>query len=177
MPFLTAAVILLGALFLTDLLLTFGVIRRLREHTAILNEHQSGGVVTRLSAGEHPSQFTGVSTGGESVTGPAGLRVAAFFSSMCSICPGRVPAFTDYLRANHIDRDHVLAVIDGPGAESVLYLDDLAEMAFVCLESGDGELAKAFQVSGYPAFCLLNEDGSVQAASHDPAALPELVQV
>ena len=36
MPILIAAVVVVGGLCLLDLLLTFGVIRRLREHTSML---------------------------------------------------------------------------------------------------------------------------------------------
>lgn len=43
-PVLIAAVILAGAVCLTDLLLTFGAIRRLREHTVMLGEARGAGL-------------------------------------------------------------------------------------------------------------------------------------
>lgn len=176
MPLLAGAVAVVGALCLVDLLLTLGIIRRLRENTAMLNEHRNPGVsVSDLSAGETPSQFTAVSSEGQKLSGPVGLRMAAFFSSSCPICPERVPAFVDYLRGNDIGRDRVLAVVLGPPDTQVLYTDRLGEVASVCAEPYDSELAKAFKVTGYPAFCLLDADGSVQAVSFDPAELPQAI--
>lgn len=173
MPVLTAAVVAVAVLCLVDLLLTFGVIRRLREHTTLLSSRGGETTVMSLIAGETPGPFAAVTTDGKQTTGPAGFRVAAFFSSSCSICPRRVPAFVDYLRANHVAHDAVLAVILAGADESVPYLDRLAEVARVCVQSADGELASAFKVVGYPAFCLLDVDGAVQAISYDPAELPE----
>ena len=103
--------------------------------------------------------------------------MAAFFSSSCSVCPERVPAFVDYLRENHVERNGVLAVVLGSPGEPVPYLDRLADVARVCVEPDDGELARAFKVTGYPAFCLLDADGAVLATGYDPAALPAPVAV
>jgi hypothetical protein len=174
---LIAAVIVCGALCLADLLLTFGVIRRLREHTKMLSGGRGADMeVIGLSIGESAEPFTRVSTTGEELTGPAGFRIAAFFASSCSICPLRVPAFLDYLQANHVPRSEVLAVLESPG-DPVAYLDRLAESAMVCVEPDNGELAQAFKVGGYPAFCLLDSAGAVLATGYDPGALPELAAV
>jgi hypothetical protein len=176
MAILTAAVIIVGVLCTADLLLTFGVIRRLREHTTLLSSQNGHGTeVVRLAVGQAPSAFTAVTTGGQQLTGPAGLRIVAFFSSTCSICPRRVPGFVDYLHAYHIRQADALAVVLAGPDEAVSYLDSLAEVATVCIQATDGELAMAFQVAGYPAFCLLDETGAVLATSFDPAQLPELV--
>jgi hypothetical protein len=173
MAILGAAIVVVGLLCLTDLLLTFGVIRRLREHTDQLAGFSGqDGPVTGLADGEIPEPFTALSISGERLSGPAGLRVVAFFSAGCSACPERVPAFIDYLRANQITRDAVLAVIANSQPEPVSYQEDIAEVAPVCVEPPGGELETAFKVHGYPAFCLLDGAGSVSAASHEPAALP-----
>jgi hypothetical protein len=178
MAVLTAAVIVIGILCLTDLLLTFGVIRRLREQSAIHGGASAAELsVSGLDAGETPGQFAGVSTSGEQVTGPAGFRLVAFFSSWCSVCPKRVPVFVDYIQANQVGHDSVLAVVTGSDAEPVPYLGRLAEVAQVCVEPDDGDLAMAFKVTGYPAFCLLDADGALLAVSHDPDALPTPVAV
>lgn len=175
MAILATAIVIVGLLCLIDLLMTFGVIRRLREHTEILTAAQGQDApVTGLAAGEVPASFTAVGSNGEQVSGPAGLRLVAFFTASCSACPERVPPFLDYLRANRIGRDEVLAVISGSQAASVSYLQSVAEAAVVCTESVDGEIDTAFQVRGYPAFCLLDATGSIQAVSHEPTALPGL---
>jgi len=178
MPVLTGAVVVVGALCLLDLILTFGVIRRLREHTALLSESRfDGPPVLGLSVGETPDTFTSVTTDGEPLSGPAGFRVTAFFSSSCSICPERVPKFVDYLRENQVGRESVLAVVVGSASEPVPYLDRLAEVARVCTEPNGGSLASAFKVTGYPAFGLLDADGAMLASGYDPAALPTPVAI
>lgn len=175
MPVVIAAVIVVGAVCLLDLLLTFGVIRRLREHTELLREHQmpSSRQVIGLSAGQVPKPFTVVTADGAALSGPAGLRLAGFFSASCSICPARVAPFIEYVRGNHIARDDVLVVLlVTDGNTPPRYMDELAEAAQVCVQPDDSGVATAFSVAGYPAFCLLDTDGVVVSAGYDPAALP-----
>jgi hypothetical protein len=174
MAILSAAIVVVGLLCLADLLLTFGVIRRLRDHAKQLAAFPQDTVVTDLAAGEVPPPFTALGITGEQLTGPIGLRLVAFFSAGCSACPERVPACVDYLRENHIARDEVLVVISSSQPEPVGYAEHFAEVAPVCVEPPGGELETAFKVRGYPAFCLLDATGSVSAASHEPAALPAL---
>jgi hypothetical protein len=174
MAILTAAVIVVGALCLLDLLLTFGVIRRLREHEEMISK--SGPAAMPPTIGLRPSEraagFTAVTTGGDLLTGAPGLRMAAFFSTMCSVCPERVEPFLAYLGGHQIAPHSVLAVAVTPGSDLPPYLDRLAAAAQICIEQEDGELAKAFKVQGFPAFCLLDGDGAVVASSYDPANLP-----
>jgi len=173
MAIVVVAVIIVGVLCLTDLVVSFGIIRRLREHTALLTEQAHADLpVTGLAVGETPAPFAVTTVDEQLKSGPAGLRLVAFFSSSCSICPKRVPAFADYVQANRIRRDDVLAVVLGTADEPVPYLDQLRTVAQMRLEPENGELAQAFKVSGYPAFCLLDADGAVLASGYDPAALP-----
>jgi len=174
MLFLIAAVAVVGCLCLLDLLLTFGVIRRLREHTTMLTRVSvmTRPPVIRLSAGELPGAFSAVTTSGDVVHGPVGLAVVAFFSSSCSVCPEQVPPFVEYLSRHRIGLDSVLAVIAGDG-EAPPYLAALREVAQVCVESYDGETAKAFSVAGFPTFCVLDPDGTIVASEWEPSALPE----
>ena len=78
MPLLIAAIIVVGCLCLLDLLLTFGLLRRLREHAELLAGGMPASPPPGLTAGEQPAAFTAVSTSGQAVSGPAGLRLAAF---------------------------------------------------------------------------------------------------
>jgi len=88
MPVLIAAVIAVGTLCLVDLLLTFGVIRRLREQTALLAAPDSRErAVIGVPEGELPGGFSATTTTGEVVSGTAGVRVVAFFASGCAACP------------------------------------------------------------------------------------------
>lgn len=173
MAILIAAVLLVGCLCLLDLLLTFGVIRRLREHTAMLAQAPDPrSSAIGLAAGESPGAFSAMSIDGGIVDNASGLRVVAFFSSSCAICSTRVPPFTDYLSAHGIRRDEVLAIV-GFGSEPPPYLDRLAEVARVCVEHEDGGIAQAFKVAGFPAFCLLDADGVLVGSGSKPSALPE----
>jgi hypothetical protein len=175
---LSAAVTIVGILCLLDLLLTFGVIRRLREHTSILAAAAGPAESTiGLASGESPGDFTAATNSGEVMTGAAGLRMVAFFSSWCSACPERVPPFLEYVITHRIGRDSVLAVVAQDSVTPAPYLDRLAEVAQVCVEPSDGEIAKAFQVSGFPAFCLLDADGAITVSGYNPATLPEPVTV
>ena len=177
MAYLAAAVVVVGVLCLLDLLLTFGVIRRLREHEEKINRSAPLAVPppTGLTPAERVGAFTVVTTGGELVSGAAGLQGAAFFSTSCSVCPERVGPFAAYLAGHRVARDSVLAVVVGPGVPP--YLDRLAGVARVCVEQDDGEVGKAFKIQGFPAFCLLDADGTVVTSGYDPAMLPEPIPV
>jgi hypothetical protein len=177
MPILIAAVIVVGSICLLDLLLTFGVIRRLREHTAVLGSPPDPRApAIGLAEGEAPGAFSAITTDGSIVDKGASLRVVAFFTTSCKICAKRVTPFADYLREHRIGRDSVLAIV-GAGADGSPYLDQLTQVARVCLEQEDGAMAKAFKVHGFPAFCLLDGNGAVIASAANPAMLPEPASV
>jgi hypothetical protein len=178
MPFLIAGLAVVGAVCLLDLLLTFGVIRRLREHTELLAGTAVPDVpVIGLTPRQVPAAFETTTTGGVPVHGPAGYQVVSFFSSSCSICPERVAPFLRYLADHHVPAASVLAVVVGPRDEPPPYLERLAGVAQVCTEEHNGVVGKAFKIVGYPAFCVLGPDGAVLAAGYDPAELPEPVAV
>lgn len=179
MAVLVAAVALTAALCLVNLLLMFGVVGRLREHSRMLSESRTLPEVTGLLPGEAPAAFSAVSATGTPVGNTTGVRVAAFFSTKCSVCSERVEPFISYLSERKISRDQVLAVIVGNGAPEggrvTPYADQLAGVATVCNEHDEGGVAAAFKVTGFPAFCLLDEDGQLTASGYDPAMLPALV--
>jgi AhpC/TSA family len=173
MTVLSWLVILVGVLCLVDLLLTFGVIRRLRVHTGLLNSSATANeTVIGLPAGATPPDFAAVSIRDEQVDGPVGLRVVAFFASFCSVCPTKVPAFLAYLERNQIRQDEVLAVMAADPQDPVPYLNQVAQVALVCMEPANGPVSSAFQVSAFPSFCVLDPDGSLRSAHYDPASLP-----
>lgn len=174
MPIMIAAITVVGAVCLLDLLLTFAVIRRLREHTDMLAVARgSARRPAGLSAGEPPGTFAAVTTDGDLVHDTSGLRVIAFFATWCSMCPEQVGPFVGYLRTHAISRDSVLVVSVGPDDELPSHLAPLAGLARICLERDDGQIATAFKVPGFPMFYLLDADGTVVVNDHDPAALSE----
>ena len=102
MPVLIAAVVAAGGLCLLNLLMTFGVIRRLREHTAILAGIRGSEDMFGLQAGQSPGAFSAVTIAGNTVSNATSLRMIAFLSSFCSVCPERVPPFVEYLSGHRI---------------------------------------------------------------------------
>jgi hypothetical protein len=179
MVVLASGLFVVGALCLLDLLLTLGVVRRLREHTTIITSSAWRGTEPPigLAAGEVPMPFAVPTTDGAEIKGPAGLRIVAFFSTTCSVCPKSVPAFVRYMRAHSVGPREALAIVTGEDAESVPYRADLAAVAQLSAEAVKGPVGEAFGVTGYPAFFVLGEDGVVAASSYDPARLPVPVKV
>lgn len=179
MPALVAAVAVTAALGLVNLLLTFGVVRRLREHAKLLSESRTLPEVTGLLPGEAPGDFAAVSATGRHIGNATGVRVAAFFSTECSVCTTRVEPFVSYVSRRKISPERVLAVIVGNGSDDgdglTPYVDQLAGVATVCTERHDGGVSTAFKVTGFPAFCLFDDDGLLTASEYDPAMLPALV--
>lgn len=173
MAILAAAVTILGVLCLLNLLLTFGVIRRLREHTELLSRSAVPDVpVLGLSPGERVAAFSALTRDGELLTGSGGLRVVGFFSSGCSACPEQVGPFAEYVATTRVARESVLSVVLADDDALPPYADRLSEAGLVCVAGHDSEVAAAFKVSGFPAFGLLDDDGALVSASYDPAKLP-----
>jgi hypothetical protein len=155
MPILIAAIVIVGGLCLSDLLLTFGVIRRLREHADMLaGARASRPPVTGLETGQPPGAFSATTTAGDLVDNAAGLRVVAFFSSSCPACPAMVPPFTEYVRSLLVGRDSVLAVVAGSASAPPPYLAQLAEAAQVRIEPADGDVIRAC-----PGSCAASASG------------------
>jgi hypothetical protein len=176
MSALTAAVAIVGALCVLNLLLTFGVVRRLREHTSILN---TGALENRpvigLPIGDRPSPFTSVTIAGEQVSDSTPFQVVAFFEASCSTCPERVLPFIQYLGEHHLPRQRVLAVVGNADSDPVPYLNRLAEVALVCEGPDTARIITAYRVRGFPAFCVLDADGRLVASNYDPGSLPQPV--
>ncbi|MFG1943267.1 TlpA disulfide reductase family protein [Nonomuraea sp. NPDC048826] len=174
MTILIAAVILVGALCLLDLLLTFGVIRRLREHTThlegLLNTVGMGDAQRIL--GKPVGDFAATTTDGEPVSRAllSGETVVAFFSPTCGPCKEKAPVFADLVRAHALDRQQVLAVVAGDGGEeeSARMAGLLEPSARVVMDrGGEDSVAGAFQISAFPTFCLVDAEGVVRVVDSD----------
>jgi hypothetical protein len=178
MPYLAAATALVGAVALTNLLLTFGVIRRLREHTELLSRSGgSAGAPGRLvrPAGARVDEFVAHTVDGEPVGRDLlrGQTLIGFFSPGCRACEERMPAFVTLARALPGGRSRVLAVIVGPSEEAAAYRERVAPVARVVVqEEFDGPLTQALDVVGFPAFALVAEDGEILGSGLSPADLP-----
>jgi thiol-disulfide isomerase/thioredoxin len=178
--YLAAAVVVVGLLCLVNLVLTFGVIRRLREHTnALGNLPQQMGSPLGIAIGGTPGDFTATTTTGETVSraGLAGPVLVGFFSPGCEPCATELPHFVEYAKAMPGGAERVLAVIDGGPAEASEYVERLEPVAQVVPEGHEGPVKSAFKLAAYPTIYLLGADGTVVGSGtmvSDIGPVPEL---
>jgi thiol-disulfide isomerase/thioredoxin len=169
MSYLAAAVTVVGLLCLVDLLLTFGVIRRLREHSVALAGQSGGGVgEPLLDVGETVGDFAAVTVNGEPVLRAFVDRetIVGFLSPGCPPCERRLPQFVEAART--AGRDRVLAVLtDTTEADAAEMLTALSPVARVVVEAEDGALTKAFGVTAFPAFCRIDAAHTVTVVGFD----------
>lgn len=169
MAYLAAAVIVVGLLCLLDLVLTYGVIRRLREHTERLNELHAGTAPTGgVPVGEVVGEFAATTTEGEPVsrellTGPT---LVGFFSPGCEPCAAELPRFVEHAESMPDGARQVLAMVDGDADVATEYTGRLSPVARVVLEGHGGALGTAFAVTGYPALYVVGGDGTVLATGY-----------
>jgi hypothetical protein len=153
------AVVLIGALCLLNLVLTLGVIRRLREGR---DGPAPNAVVTA---------FTATTVDGEAVAPDllAGYTTVVFLAPECATCREQVPELVRWARGR--DRARVLAVIDGNVSDTADLVARLAPVARVVVERAGTPVANAFGVTAYPASCLV-DGGVIRAWATEPGRLP-----
>ena len=169
------------ALCLLDLLLTVGVIRRLKEHTGIIENLPGSGVPDRtvLAPGSLCGPFAATTEDGESV-GTATLSdptLIAVFSPGCSACAEQLPHFIDRVASFPGGRENVLAVLAGEPGEVEEEARQLAPVARVVVEGVGGPVAEALEVRAFPAFLRLDATGRVLSSGYLATDLDESVAV
>ncbi|MFD3513129.1 TlpA family protein disulfide reductase [Streptomyces sp. NPDC058657] len=163
MSCLTVAVLLLGVLGVFNLVLTFGVVRRLRERPAS-TARSDWDRATGLSPGARVGTFSTVDTGGRPLTDASlheGL-VVVFVSPDCPACEETLPHVVE--RAEEYGPGNVLAVVIRDGADPGdpgPYVDRLSPVARVVLADMGGELTTAFDIQGLPAYVGMGAAGHV----------------
>ncbi len=173
MTYLAAAVAVVGVLCLLDLLLTVGVVRRLREHSLLLSQAPAragtGQPPPRLAPGEPVPEFSTTTTAGDPISRDlfAGETLVGFFSPGCAPCQALLPAFVEHAKGAR----RVLAVI--AGGESAEYAKLLTPVASVVVEGYEGAVSSAFGVAMFPALFVVSEDGTVIASGGDLEALSQ----
>lgn len=166
--FLTALVVVVGVLAAFDLLLTVGVVRRLRQHTEKLANlpTMSTPLAIMIGEGERAEDFAATTTDGEPVSRDllSGRTLVAVLSPDCSACQERLPEFISRAETFPGGRRQVLAVLAGEPEQVEEYRERLKPVARVVIEPpGDGPVATALKVQGWPAFAVLDADGTVVA--------------
>ncbi|NEA34324.1 thioredoxin-like domain-containing protein [Streptomyces sp. SID13031] len=173
MPVLVAVLIVVGVVSMVNLLLTFGVIGRLREHTEKLSAWPLGTAAdSTLAVGDSPGDFAATTTEDEAFdrTSLLGGQVVGFFSPNCDSCKDLVPKFVEHAATTARGKGRVLAVVvvdnDEGAAESLVR--SLEPVARVVTERIGGAISSAFKVSGFPAVYVLDNSGTVAASRLAP---------
>jgi hypothetical protein len=167
MAYLYALVGLFGALTLLNLLLTFGIIRRLRHRPP-------GTIVTTpgfLTPGTLIGDFTGRDLDGRPVSRGelSGRTLVGFFSPGCDACRDRLP---DFAAARVFGPDRSLAIVMGGAVSASDYLPSLTPVARVVPDDPDGPLISAFAITTVPSFFVVDADGRVVAGGVTLDGLP-----
>ncbi|MEU8607222.1 TlpA disulfide reductase family protein [Actinoplanes sp. NPDC048791] len=176
MPYVVSAVVFVGALSCLNLLLVLGVVKRLREHSALLagGAGAHAGDLDLMPAGERVGAYRATAVDGAPVTrdDTAGEQLVAFVKPGCAPCEEHMPTFIELAGKVTGGREQVLAVVVGTDEEAAPLLDRLSPVARVVIELPDGPLCRAFQVHGYPSYFLLDGSGTVLGAAYRPGQLP-----
>lgn len=176
MPYLIAAVVLVGAIAVLNLLLTMAVIRRLRRNEA--NMPGMPMMDTGPAAGSPLPEFAASSTAGDDVSnesfmGSAGI--AAFFSTTCSACKPAIPQLVDHIEKAGFTPQQALVVIAGEGDERAEFTAMFDGKATVITEGELDKVATAFSISAFPSFVHFDESGVVTRSHSGSGTLSEAV--
>ncbi|MFF3443783.1 hypothetical protein [Streptosporangium sp. NPDC002721] len=166
MPYLAAAVVLLGVLCLLNLLLTIGILRRMREQA--VSAERSAGSLFVLGPGSSIGEFSAVTTSGEPVSHDTLAGVVGFFSADCEACHELLPRFVEHARK--LGRENVLAVLGGGDEAAVEALGQVARVVVADLDGGP--VARAFRNTWTPALYLIGDDHRVVATGARMEELP-----
>ncbi|MFI6453314.1 hypothetical protein ACIBF6_17340 [Streptosporangium amethystogenes] len=165
MTFLIAAVVLVGVLCAVDLLLTFGVLRRLREHTAELARLAGE---TRFAPYD-PGVLVGRTLPWTATDGVDRPRLVAFFDAGCDACHEHAPQFAVTARTQA-----AMAVVSGAGPRADDLVQAVAGVSSVITAERADSLVKAVGVEAFPTFLRVGPDGTIVAAQTELAALAEM---
>ena len=163
MPFVIAAVVIVGLISIVDLLLTYGVVRRLREHTRQLTALGAGATASLMAAkGSAVGEFSAADTTSAALSRATFTRstLVGFFTPGCTPCEALLPRFVSAARRWRDSSRPVLAIV-APGAGDDAYAEHLASVARVVVGEHANTVAAAFEVRGFPVVCLVNDGGVV----------------
>ena len=179
MGYLSAAVILVAALGVFNLLISLRLIRRLREAGGIPGRLPGRPVVLTAAVGQKIGEFTATTTAGQAISDRSlnQLTLAGFFSTSCPSCRERAPEFLRYAATFPGD---VVAVVIGPvvageDGETADLTGRLAAAGHVVVEAPHGPMVTAFEVGGYPALCVVDPHGRIIGSGTMIRDLPTLV--
>ncbi|WP_229398342.1 hypothetical protein [Micromonospora okii] len=161
MPLLVTAVVAVGLLGALNLILTLGVVKRLREHNTLLSSGAGVAGSGGLEIGEEVGGFSVVDVAGRPVGGRDLMEdtFVAFVSPNCASCAEKLPELVAHAADTPGGRDRVLAVVVGERAEAESFVAELAPVARVVVEQPGGPLSRAFRATNYPTMLWVAADG------------------
>lgn len=166
MVLLSAAVVVLAVLLLVDLVLTFAIIRRLRETETKLIEMNTPPEAG-LPVGARMPDFAaadGTLSSAELAGGPA---LIGFFSAGCRHCPAQAEHLADRAEDLNTQGVRVVSVLSvGDGATDELS-PTLRKAGHLITESEPSAVAVRFQEAATPSFLLFGDDGRLLSRGHD----------
>jgi hypothetical protein len=169
---LLSAVVLAGVVAGLNLVLTLGVIRRLKDHEQCLADAGTGGGDAPAAVpapGTAVPEFAAVTTGGGRVTNDelGGGAYVGFFSVGCPPCAEQLPEFVRLLRG--LNGEPALVVIESRTLEDAAAFLAVADGLPVVVDTGDG-LCRRFGVTRFPSMLHLS-DGVVSGNAHTVSRL------
>jgi len=162
---LLVTVVLLTVISLLNLVLGLGVIRRLREHAEILS---GSGSQEGLTSPGHRIDDVAVTTvaGGtfvrDSLVGPT---LVAFFMPGCKGCQIALPDVIRAVGEGRYEGHRVLGVVNGTDEEADALRAELTSAVDTVVPAASADVIKAFGNSVYPAFYLIDENGTIQQSA------------
>jgi hypothetical protein len=171
MPFVVAALVVLGIATFLNLVLTLAVVRRLNARPV-----EGGEAATPGPSGEGFSPTAGVVIGtpvpgfiaqdldgAPVVSGHAdGTTLFAFFGADCRGCWTRLPGYLDYASSSDLPAERLIAVVVGDASLVPKEITRLRTAARVVSEPSGGPLSSAFGVRGFPTFAQVDTAGIVE---------------
>ncbi|MEU6729831.1 hypothetical protein ABZ917_39530 [Nonomuraea wenchangensis] len=154
----------MGCLMCLNLLFTYGVVRRLKEHEKQLADLGSGDVLPPATpaVGTDIPDFHAVTVDGREVGRNVlgkGEAYVAFFTTGCAPCRERLPEFARF--AEDRPNARVLAVIAGEPGKAMEMAGSFGDGVMTVVEEGPAALSSTFDVDRYPTILALR-DGTIE---------------
>jgi thiol-disulfide isomerase/thioredoxin len=164
MIYLTAAVILVGAVGMMNLVLLLGILRRLRAAPPAAAEESHGGG-SGLRLGWRPEPFAvSLLHGGRltrsDLTGH-GETLIGFFSPTCRPCRAQAPKFAARAAEWPGGPERVLVVVADDTVDGAEFTEQFAGLAKMVVDGLEGPVATAYGVTAFPAFGILDDTATV----------------
>jgi thiol-disulfide isomerase/thioredoxin len=176
MMYLSAAIALIGALGVFNLLISLALIRRLRSYGGTSRRAPGAVVAVTRAAGQSVGDFAVITTEERVISRQSidQVTLVGFFSPGCPPCRERVPEFLKY--ASRFPGEVIaVAVGDAADPETGALAERLASggtAGNVVVEQARGLMGSAFGVGGYPALCVVDPSGLIIASGSAIGDLP-----